>query len=287
MSQGSGRPRLAIITGDDFGFSSAVNRGIIEAHERGVLTSASLMVTGEAFEEAVALAKTHPRLAVGLHLVVSSGYAVLPPSRIPGLVDAHGRFSSELVRAGLRFQFKPRVRRELRLEIRAQLEKFRQTGLALSHVDGHQHFHVHPVVLGVLIELAEEFGIRAVRLPGEELKLTLKIDRSRLIPKAVYSWLFGWLRRYGERRLQAADIEFADRVYGLLQTGRMTEEYLLRLIPRIGAARVEIYSHPTVSLDCGDPEGASRAQLDALLSEGVRRTLASSGFQLATYPSLS
>ena len=269
MSQGNGRPRFAIITGDDFGSSSAVNQGIIEAHERGVLTSASLMVRGEAFEEAVALAKSHPRLAVGLHLVVSSGRSV-----------------PELIRTGWRFQFKPQVRRELHLEIRAQLEKFRQTGLVLSHVDGHQHMHVHPVVLGLLIEMADEFGIRAVRLPGEELGITLRVDRGGLLTKLLYSWVFGWLRRYGARRLQAASIEFADRVYGLLQTGRMTEEYLLGLIPRIPAARVEIYSHPTVSFDGGDPEGASRAQLEALLSEGVRRTLVSSGFQLATYRAL-
>ncbi len=279
--------RFAIITGDDFGSSPAVNRGIIEAHERGILTSASLLVTGEAFAEAVALAKTHPGLAVGLHLVVSSGRAALGPGEIPNLVDAEGRFSSRLFRAGLRFRFNPRVRRELHLEIRAQLEKFRRTGLTLSHVDGHQHFHVHPVVLGMLIELAEEFGIRAIRLPGEELSTTLALDHSRLLTKAVYCGVFGWLRRCGERRLRAAGIEFADRVYGLLQTGRMTEEYLLGLIPRIPAARVEIYSHPTISSESGDPEGASRAQLDALLSEGVRRTLASSGFQLATYPSLS
>ena len=280
---GNGHARFAIITGDDFGSSAAVNEGIIQAHERGVLTSASLMVTGEAFEEAVRLARLHPRLGVGLHLVVSSGPPALDAGQVPHLVDSEGRFPSDLVKAGLRYQFSPAARRELAAEIRAQLEKFRRTGLKLSHVDGHQHMHMHPVVLGTLIDLAEEFGIRAIRLPREELAIAVRLDRSRLLTKFAYSWVFGWLRRWAGARLRSARIEFADRVYGLLQTGRMTEEYLLALIPRIQGNRVEIYSHPTLAVGNHSPRGASKAQLDALLSPGVRKALVSSGFQLATY----
>ncbi|MBI3615745.1 MAG: hopanoid biosynthesis-associated protein HpnK [Candidatus Omnitrophica bacterium] len=283
MNQAAGQPRFAIITGDDFGSSSAVNQGILQAHERGILTSASLMVTGDAFEEAVALGHAHPRLAVGLHLTVSSGRAALPPQQVPHLVDSAGRFSSHLVKAGLWYQFSPQARRELALEIRAQLEKFRRTGLRLSHLDGHQHMHMHPVVLEALIDLSEEFGIRAIRLPGEELAIAVRIDRSRLLIKCVYSWTFGWLRRWAAARLRSARIEFADRVYGLLQTGRMTEEYLLRLIPKIQGNRVEIYSHPTLAAEIYSSRGASRAQLDALLSPGVREALVLSGFQLTTY----
>ena len=280
---GNGHARFAIITGDDFGFSAEVNQGIIQAHERGILTSASLMVTGEAFEEAVRMARLHPRLGVGLHLVVSSGRPALAPQQVPHLVGSSGRFPSQLVKAGLRYQFSPAARRELTLEIRAQLEKFRRTGLKLSHVDGHQHMHMHPVVLGTLIDLAGEFEIRAIRLPREELTIAVRLDRSRLLTKCACSWVFGWLRRWAGAQLRSARIEFADRVYGLLQTGRMTEEYLLELIPRIPAGRVEIYSHPTLAVGRDDPRGASRAQFDALLSPGVRQALISSGFQLTTY----
>lgn len=96
--------KFAIINGDDFGFSSGVNRAIVKAHEQGILTSTSLMVTGEAVE-AVALAEAHPRLAVELHLVLVCGRAVLPPSQIPHLVDPTGQFLFNSVRAGLRYQF--------------------------------------------------------------------------------------------------------------------------------------------------------------------------------------
>ena len=271
MNPANHASRLMIVTGDDFGCSNLVNRAIIEAHKRGILTTASLMVNGDAFEEAVALAHAHPRLSVGLHLVVICGRATLPAGRIPLLAAPLGRFSDSPVRAGLRYQFNRLAQEQLRLEIRAQLEKFHRTGLQLSHVDGHLHMHLHPVVLKALIDLAGEFGIGAIRLPGEELGMTLRLDRSDSLRKVIYSWVFNRLRLCGGRRLKAARIQFTDRVYGLLQTGRMTEEYLLGLIPKIRASRVEIYSH------------LSTAELEAYLSPRVRVALDASGFQLATY----
>jgi hopanoid biosynthesis associated protein HpnK len=278
--------RFVIINGDDFGFSSGVNHAIIQAHEQGILTSASLMVTGAAVEEAVALAKAHPTLAVGLHLVIGCGKAVLPPDQIPHLVDQAGNFPEDPVLTGLRYQFDRAAQRELPLEIRAQLEKFNQTGLSLAHVDGHLHHHAHPVVLRHLVNLADEFNIQVIRLPSEELWMTLKLDRSDLFTKLVWSLVFTGLRRYGEGLLQSKGIRFADRVYGLLQSGRMTESYLLELIPQIRADLVEIYSHPAIAI-AGEPSngplGLGVRELDALLSNNVRNKLLQAGFQLTNY----
>jgi len=275
--------RSLIVTGDDFGISSDVNQAILQAHEQGILTSASLMVTGAACDEAVRLAYLHPNLAVGLHLVLVSGRSALPARQIPHLVDGSGRFSSAPVRAGLRYQFRRAAREELRREIRAQLALFKETGLPLAHVDGHKHMHMHPVVLEILVECAEEFGIRAIRLPKENLSVGLRVNRSRLLTQIAYAAIFGSLRRFGESRLRPAGIEFADEVYGLLQTGRMTEDYLLKLIPRISGRRVEIYSHPTMDPEMDSPKGASRLQLEALMSDPVRAALETNGFKLASY----
>lgn len=274
-----------IITGDDFGSSRAVNQAILEAHRSGVLTSASLMVTGEAFEEAVEIARRSPTLAVGLHLTLVDGRSALPHREIPDLVERQGNFSLDPFLAGWRCQRNPA---QARREIRAQLERFRSTGLKLSHVDGHQHLHLPPVVLKALGELAGEFGIRAVRLPSEELGLALRIDREGWLQKLNYSATFGTLRwSYARRLLAGAGIRFADRVYGLLQTGSVTEEYLLDLIPRIRADRVEIYSHPTLDAGARCARGASRPQLDALLSGRVREALDRAGFRLSTYAELN
>jgi len=278
--------RLVIINGDDFGFSKGVNQAIIQAYEYGVLTSTSLMVNGEAATEAIALAQSHSNLAVGLHLVLVCGQSVLPPEQIPHLVDKHGCFSDSPFKAGLTYQFHPQAREELYLEIRAQLQKFRDSGLLLSHVDGHLHLHTHPVVLHILTQLAPEFDIRVIRLPSEELGLNLWLDRRNLATKLVWSLVFGRLRSYGESLLSSRGIKFADRVYGLLQTGNVTEAYLLGLIPQIKADLVEIYAHPAISnheeilhsqLDSGELE------LRGLLSQQVREVLLTYGFSLTNY----
>jgi hopanoid biosynthesis associated protein HpnK len=275
-----------IINGDDFGFSPGVNRAIIAAHTRGVLTSTSLMVTGAAFEEAVALAKVHPRLGVGLHLTLGKGKSVLPTAQIPHLVDADGNFPNNTDRAGLYYQFSSSAQRELALEIRAQLEKFHSTGLKLSHVDGHRHMHANPVILRTLVSLADEFDIPVIRLPAEELGFTLKLDRHNLGTKLLWWVVFGGLRLYGKQVLKTRGIGFVDRVYGLLQSGQMTENYLLGLIPQIRANTVEIYSHPAVPMPEDTPDRpiyGGKQELDALLSDRVRAAIATSGFELVNY----
>ncbi len=278
--------RSLIINGDDFGFSDGVNQAIITAHEQGVLTSTSLMVGGAAFDAAVDLAKAHPTLAVGLHLTLGCGRSVLPPAQIPHLVDAAGQFPEDPLTVGLRYQFNAAARRELPLEIRAQLEKFRQTGLPLAHVDGHQHHHVHPVVLGEILKLAEEFQITVIRLPFEPLRATLQLDRRDRLGKLLTSLVFTGLRRHGEKVLMAQGIRYADRVYGLLQTGRMTEDYLLGLIPQLQGEVVEIYTHPAIvqpDEPSNSPLGLGEAELQALLSDRVRQCILENGFQLTNY----
>ena len=241
------------------------------------------MVTGAAADEAAAIARSRPRLAVGLHLVLVCGRPASPPGTIPSLVRGDGSFRESPVAAGLRYQFSRRARAELRIEIRAQLEAFRRTGLPLSHVDGHLHLHLHPVVLAILCDLAPEFSIPAVRLPAEELGPALAFDRSAPATKIVWAAIFRLLRRHGERRMCEARIVFADRVYGLFQTGRVSERYLLSLLPRIGAGRSELYAHPALP-EPGEPRnGAGAEELAALVSPRVREAIEAQGIRLATY----
>ena len=159
--------RRLIINGDDFGSSGEVNEAVILAHRRGILTSASLMVSGQAFEHAVMLAKENPRLAVGLHVTCADGRPVLSPSEIPHVAGKNGTFPSDPARAGLQYFFCPSARKDLFNEIAAQFEKFSQSGLVFSHVDGHCHLHVHPVVLDAVVELSERYSIKRVRVPAD------------------------------------------------------------------------------------------------------------------------
>src|SRR5579864_183500 len=153
-----------IVNADDFGRSSQINRAVLRAYREGILGSASLMVAGDAAEEAIEMARQNPGLAVGLHLVVVDGPPVLPAARLRHLVDDRGRLPDAPVRLGMKYAFSRRARRELAAEVAAQFERFAATGLPLSHVDGHQHMHMHPVVFDLLLPLGTKFGAGRVRI---------------------------------------------------------------------------------------------------------------------------
>ncbi|MGH7410788.1 MAG: hopanoid biosynthesis-associated protein HpnK [Candidatus Methylomirabilis sp.] len=279
-----------IVTGDDFGLSPAVNRAIVMAHQEGLLTSASLMVNGPAAAEAIALARAHPTLAVGLHLVLCQGRSTLAPGLIPGLVDEKGNFAERPVRAGLRYFFVRSLRPQLRREIEAQLAAFDATGLVLSHLDGHLNLHLHPTALSILLELAGRYRIRAMRLPLDDLRATLALDKRRLVYKLSHAVIFAALCRYARGRAAAAGVRTADRVYGLLQSGDMNEAFLLGLLPWIRGGLIEWYCHvglpPCQELDRWTPTYRHQRELEALMSRRVVEAVKARGFQLTSYREL-
>jgi hopanoid biosynthesis associated protein HpnK len=281
-------PTALIVNADDFGRSPEINAAVAAAHRDGILTSASLMVTGDAAGEAVEMARAMPALAVGLHLVLVAGRAASPPAEIPHLVDSTGRFAAGPVAAGLRLA-RPAARPELEREITAQLARFAATGLPLSHVDGHLHLHTHPAVLDLLLPLAARHGARGLRLPRDPLRAALAWDRSRLLEKAGWALAFGLLARRGARRARAAGLRVPARSFGLMQTGAMSEGYLLHLLARLDSPAVptaEVYLHPTTG-ERLEPLGPNPDELAALLSPRVRALAARRGLRLTTYAGLA
>lgn len=228
-----------IVTADDFGLTVPVNEAVEEGHRRGILTAASLMVTGEAAADAVARAKRLPKLGVGLHLVLVDGVPVLPPEQIPDLVGSDGRFSANVLAQGVRIFCLPAARRQLAAEIRAQLEAFRATGLALDHVNAHHHFHLHPTIHQALLRVAGEFGIRAIRLPLEP-RLP---DR----PRGLSGLMEARHARRLRRRLDAARIAHNDHIFGLADTGAMTGAKVRRFLEDLPDGISEIYFHPATA----------------------------------------
>jgi hopanoid biosynthesis associated protein HpnK len=227
-----GAPMQVIFNADDFGRSSEINGAVVQAHREGVLTSASLMVAADAVEEAVALARETPSLAVGLHLVLSDGRPASPLGRVGHLVDRAGRFPANPARVWIRYIFSTVARAEMAVEVRAQFERFAATGLPLDHVDAHQHLHMHPAVFATLLPLAEQFGACGVRLPRDDLRLAMRHDRRGALVKALWAGVFGILSRRYARDVADGSLALsvADRVYGLMQTGRMEEAYVLRVL---------------------------------------------------------
>ena len=263
-----------VVSADDFGLSEAVNEGIERAHREGILQAASLMVAGAAAEDAVRRARTMPGLRVGLHLVVIEGPAVLAPSLIPDLVDAQGQFPSDQLRLGLKYFFRPAVRRQLAAEIRAQYAAFAATGLELDHANGHKHMHLHPTVGRLLIGIGREFGLRAVRVPAEPPGIMAACgEPAGLGARALYQWTR--LLRWQARR---AGMVTNDHVFGIAWSGHMTAERLLRLAPLLPRGTSEIYFHPASrrdrTIDALMPGYEHEAELRALLDPAVRAALA-------------
>ncbi len=271
-------PRRLVVNADDFGRTASINQAVIRAHREGILTTASLMVNEPAFAEAVGLAGENPRLGVGLHLTLSHGHAALPPESIPGLVNARGELDNRPVAAGCRYFFQRRLREPLRREIRAQFEKFRATGLPLDHVNGHLHFHLHPVVLQILLDDWRELGLRRMRLTRDPFWLNVRLARGQWLYRASHAMIYRCLSGRAAGALERRGIVHTDRVFGLLQNARVDEAYVTGLLARLPAGDSELYSHP--SLD------EFRQEFDALISPQVKAAVRDHGIQLIRYQDL-
>jgi hopanoid biosynthesis associated protein HpnK len=276
-----------IVTADDFGLALPVNEAVEAAHRQGILSAASLMVGAPAADDAVSRARSLPTLGVGLHLALLEGRPVLPPDKVPGLVGPDGRFSNDAVRFGLALFFSPELRRQARAEIAAQFERFADTGLDMDHVNGHRHFHLHPVVVQAIAELAPRYGFPPVRVPLEPFTASYAASGDRFVGRMT-SWLFyvGQTQRL-RRSLAAAGLSSNDHVFGLYDSGAMVEERLLKLVPRLPPGLSEIYCHPaTRRWDGPDNLPASyrcEEEFGALVSPAVIEKLNTSGLRPVSF----
>lgn len=160
-------PRQLVVNADDLGWSRSINRGIVEAHVDGIVTSASLLVTARAFDDAVELARTTPTLSLGVHLNFYRGEPVLDPSRLRTLTDDDGRFFGSVDRIVASLLMRRLDLRELADEFRAQIEMVKSMGIEPAHLNSDKHLHLWPSVFNVVCELAGEYGIRNVRIVRE------------------------------------------------------------------------------------------------------------------------
>jgi hopanoid biosynthesis associated protein HpnK len=279
--------RELIVNADDFGLSSGANRAVIKAWQEGILTSASLMVTAGAADEAVELAKENPGLQVGLHLTLVQGRGAIPYEKFPSIVDRNGEFTNDPVHGGMRYFFIKSMHGQLRREIDAQLAAFRKTGLQLSHIDGHLNIHMHPTVFAILSDLMPEYGVTTFRLSRERLGVDLKISPRRYLGKAADAFIFSRLADNCRPHLDRLKIGYAAEVKGLLNSGRMTEEYLLKALDMLQDGITEIYFHPGCLPDPEItkwmPDYSHEEELAALTSPAVREKLRTLGIRLRNY----
>jgi hopanoid biosynthesis associated protein HpnK len=282
-----------IVNADDFGFTSGVNRAIVEAHSRGVVTSSTLMANGSAFAEAVQLARTVPKLSVGCHVVLTDGVPVLDTAQLPSLT-ANSHFRDGMRSFAARAIAGRMDANEITVETTAQIRKLQSAGIAVSHVDTHKHTHLFPKILHPLLRAAAACGVRAVRNPfGPRLPL----QSSHLLARP------GLWRRYAELRVlgrfaakfrEAVDREgftTPDGTLGIVVTGALDETLFYAIARSIPEGTWEFVCHPGYN-DADLQAGKTRLrqsreiELRVLTLPAAREVLAQQGIELISYREL-
>jgi len=271
------RERLLAVNADDFGYARDVNRGILDAHRQGILTSTTLMANGHAFDDAVAIAKSYPTLDVGVHFVLVGGRSLLSG-------EAHfPKTVAEFVRALLA--------RQIRVydELRAQIQRILNAGLQPTHLDTHKHTHLMPPVLDAVARLGEEFGVRWVRRPMD-MPLSGSPERVPLTTRLVSSSV-QILRRRFHRVLSARGCRTTDHFAGFQLTGRFHARDLTELIRNLPVGSTEFMCHPgycTEELQNSPTrlKTSRESELAALIDPQVRQALGEAGVRLVSYRDL-
>ncbi len=277
-----------IINADDFGLTEGINRAIVEAHQNGVLTSATLMSGMEAAQKAVEIAHETPSLGVGVHLNLREGRCVSTGDEVKCVLCPNGEFNLSVPKIFALSMLKPAVRKAIEVEFAAQIQWMIDRGLKPTHIDSHKHIHCFPPIYKIVVKLAECFGIDAIRWPCE--------------PGYVCSYPWPKAFKGGRRRArilstialvnrrQNAKFIKTDSFLGLAHTLKADNDFWQTAAKNMPCGTVEIMVHPAY------PEGLDPArarfieqrkvELDALCSEETKKMMADAGVKLVHYGQL-
>ena len=282
--------RRLIINADDFGLTSGVNRGILESHQSGVVTSSTLMACGAQFQEGVALALQVPRLSVGCHVVLVDGAPVLSVEQLSSLAIAGSppRFRVSLIGFAGRAAAGRLDQEQIEQEVTAQIQKLQAAGIDVSHLDSHKHTHMFPVVLRGMLRAAKNCGVRAIRNPFEPL---------------VFAKVGGWKRQFQLRILQRYRATFRNKLanaamvtpdgcIGIAVTGGLTLAAFQSLIENLPEGTWELVSHPGyIDEDLDEIKTRLRAsrekELAILTSAAAKESLRRAQIELISYRELA
>jgi chitin disaccharide deacetylase len=237
--------RRLVINADDLGLTLGVNDGIFDAHDHGILTSASLFASAPATSDAIRRARSRPSLGVGVHLALVDGTPTLPPRRIPTLIEGDGRFRRSwkpFIVACLRGKVSLA---EVELELTAQVERLRNAGVRLTHLDAHKHVHAYPPVFAIVARLAGRFGIPVVRVPYERwapIGGDAETRGTRRLQTLLNAAMRPWARR--DYRIAATHDVRTPNFVGRIHTGVLSTPALAGIVRALQPGVTELMVHP-------------------------------------------
>jgi hopanoid biosynthesis associated protein HpnK len=286
--------RRLIINADDFGLTAGINRAVAEAHRNGILTSSTLMANGPAFEQAVEIARSSPRLSVGCHTVFVDGRPMLDSRRVPSLLASKtsSRFCTGLARFAGRALSGALRESEIEAEATAQIERLQAFGLPVTHVDTHKHTHIFPRVLRPLLRAAVKCGVGAVRNAFEPVRFSLLAERPRLWRRITQVKLMRGLAKGFRRTVHEYGMATPDGTLSIAATGALDQRLFRLLLEDLPEGTWEFVSHP--GYNDRDLDGARtrlresrEEELQILTSPEARTVLGQAGIELISYRELA
>jgi predicted glycoside hydrolase/deacetylase ChbG (UPF0249 family) len=300
-----------IVNADDFGLTRGVNRAILECHQRGMVTSTTLMANSDEFEDAVDSAKrlapeanrvpnmhhcwggTDSALGIGCHVVLADGGPVLPPSQVPSLlVPGTGLFYrsiQQLAKQALSNRFRPE---EVEAEAIAQFQKIQATGIRISHFDAHKHAHIFPSILKPLLKAAAVCGVPALRNPFEPV-FSMPIPSLLRIPVRYAEVLA--LRTFRAKfyaTVAESGLRTTHGSLGLVATGTLTDSNISALLDRLQEGDWELVCHPgyndaQLAAISTRLRASRETEMQALTADSTRRALERNGIELISFHELA
>lgn len=274
-----------IVNADDFGIHPAVNEAVSKAYRDGILTSTSLMAGGDYFDEAVSAAKSLAGIGIGVHLtIVGSVKTVLPPTEVPSLTWENGLLCKnyiDLIKRDLKGLINAE---EVYSEWDAQIRKVLDTGLPVTHIDGHQHMHMWNHFFPITLALAKKYHIGCMRVPDENLFFGFSVKNAfRFVAKGGLSVM----ARMHRKELFRQGIFCNDHFWGMLYGGNLNKEKLQKIIQHLGDGVNEIMCHPSADQEAMEKKFhwgyQGEKELQGLLSAEIKKDLIRKGIELISY----
>ncbi len=283
-----------IVNADDLGWTEGVNRGIAEAHRKGLVTSTSLLANGPAFSSALAVARSNPELGVGVHLNLSDGRPTAKAEQVPGLLNEAGNLEGGPESLLLRIASRGLPHKEVELEWDAQIGKVRESGIAPTHLDGHKHVQMLPGLFEIALRLAKKHGIRAIRVANEESKLRSVLSPAGeqragvVLKQGVLARGLKLLARDAREMADRAGLATANYFCGIAQTGVLTREGVEQLLQNLPEGTTELMCHPGYADEELRRSGtrlqeSRQTELEILTDTRIRKLVATEGIRLISY----
>ena len=279
-----------IVNADDFGIHGTVNKAVYRGFESGILTSTSIMAGGRAFDDAVAMAKTMGDIGIGIHLTLVGGLeTVLPQAEVPSITWDNGVLCNNYVDLILR-DLKGLIRAEdVYNEWDAQIRKILDTGLSVTHIDGHQHMHMWNNFFPIALSLAKKYKIHCMRVPDESLTFGLSFRPKSLFRFSAKNALSLMARNHRDS-LKKAGIKSNDHFFGMLYGGHFHEQRMYDAAGKLEAGVTEFMCHPAANSQLMESTFHwgyhGEDELKALLSLRLKNELKEKDVELISYRDL-